>query len=433
MNNYKKLVPAGLIIMFALSVFYFFNEKANLEKKYINTVAEARELRKEKVDVDSINSYHEALDMKKTPEIYIELAEYYKELEKKDEAISIGENLNRDFPKEVKGYEFLVNLYAKEKDYTNMFATYEEFKSRKLSSKAIEEIYTKNEYVYQINELMNEVKVPSNGLVAFREGDKWGYMDKSLKATITSKYKYTDLFRNNRAYVTTASDEHYYIDKKGEKRHDLMNIEGIEKAGVISVKGFTAKTKEGWNIYDLSNNKMAGPFDEVSNVENSLIVATKDGKTKIYNLDNKKAYDIEGEIINNEYNMPIENDRIFSKVGDKVNLYDSEGKLIAEGFEDAKPFITNGAAVKKNGKWGFINFDGEVVIEYQYEDAKSLSNSHAAVKKGGKWGYINTKNEMVIPAQFEEASNMTNDGILIVKLDGRWNLISLYKYSGNEE
>lgn len=433
MNNYKKLVPAGLILMFALSVFYFFNQKASLEQKYMSAVKEARELRKEKIAIDAIEKYKQALEIKKDPKIYIELAEFYRDIEKNDEAELVGEKFNADFPKKSEGYEFLINLYAKEEDYKSLFEKYDEYKSKKLSSKNIEKIYNENEYKHEIHELMNEVKLPSNGLVAFREGEKWGYIDKTVDAIIASKYKYTEMFRNNRAYVITPEDEHFYIDKKGNKRHALMNIEGIENAGVITVDGFTAKTKDGWNVYDLNNNKVAGPFDKISNIEDMMFVATKDKKTKIYHLNNKKAYDIEGEIINNEFNMPIKNERIFSKVGEKVNLYDSEGKLIAEGFEDARPFITNGAAVKKGGKWGLINFDGEVVIEYQYEDARSLSNSHAAVKKDGKWGYINAKNEMVIAPKYEEASDMSNDGILIVKLDGRTNLISLYKYNNKEE
>ena len=45
----------------------------------------------------------------------------------------------------------------------------------------------------------------------------------------------------------------------------------------------------------------------------------------------------------------------------------------------------------------------EVIIDPQYEDADSFSQDLAAVKKNGKWGYIDTEGNTVIPFQFDYA------------------------------
>lgn len=45
----------------------------------------------------------------------------------------------------------------------------------------------------------------------------------------------------------------------------------------------------------------------------------------------------------------------------------------------------------------------EEVIAPQYEDAQTFSENLAAVKKDGKWGYINDRNEVVIPFQYAYA------------------------------
>ncbi|MBP3319638.1 MAG: WG repeat-containing protein, partial [Ruminiclostridium sp.] len=45
----------------------------------------------------------------------------------------------------------------------------------------------------------------------------------------------------------------------------------------------------------------------------------------------------------------------------------------------------------------------EEFIRPQYEDAQSFSEDLAAVKKNGKWGYINEENKTVIPFQYAYA------------------------------
>ena len=52
-------------------------------------------------------------------------------------------------------------------------------------------------------------------------------------------------------------------------------------------------------------------------------------------------------------------------------------------------------------------------ITPQYEDASAFINGLAAVKKDGKWGYINTDNEVVVPFQYDLAGEF-NEGYAIV-------------------
>lgn len=59
---------------------------------------------------------------------------------------------------------------------------------------------------------------------------------------------------------------------------------------------------------------------------------------------------------------------------------DLKGRVVIPGpFELTKPFSEGKAAVKLNGKWGYINRDGEIVIEPQYDSAGRFHNGHAVV------------------------------------------------------
>ena len=74
-------------------------------------------------------------------------------------------------------------------------------------------------------------------------------------------------------------------------------------------------------------------------------------------------------------------------------------------FADAKGIESGLVAVADSeGRWGYCNEKGEVVIDCQYEDAKSFSSKLGAVKYAGKWGYVNQYNTMVIENVYEDVT-----------------------------
>ena len=87
------------------------------------------------------------------------------------------------------------------------------------------------------------------------------------------------------------------------------------------------------------------------------------------------------------------------------------------------------AAVKIGEKWGYIDTDGNQVIEPQFQEARSFSNGLAAVKKSGYWGYIDSEGNMVIENIFDGAKEFNSSKNAFVKQDGMWYMISLYRYN----
>ena len=105
-------------------------------------------------------------------------------------------------------------------------------------------------------------------------------------------------------------------------------------------------------------------------------------------------------------------------------LYDIE--YIEHGIED------DAFAIKKNGLYGFIDYNGEEFIKPQYEEYHSFHLGIAAVKKDGKWGFINKQNEIVIPFMYDmdydfySHPKMYNDKLLIpVALNGKFGIIDI--------
>lgn len=59
-------------------------------------------------------------------------------------------------------------------------------------------------------------------------------------------------------------------------------------------------------------------------------------------------------------------------------------EIIAPQYEDAGGFSDGLAAVKKNGKWGFIDESGKAVIPFEYDDVMSFSEGKAVVANAEK-------------------------------------------------
>ncbi len=118
---------------------------------------------------------------------------------------------------------------------------------------------------------------------------------------------------------------------------------------------------------------------------------------------------------------------VFFRQDDGTVVLLSGGAQTGGPYEDARPFADGWAAVKKDGKWGFIDTNGEVMIDYQFEDALSFGQHLAAVKRDGLWGYVSLRGKVVIEPVFLEARSFSN-GSAAVKTDAGWQFITLLEY-----
>lgn len=88
--------------------------------------------------------------------------------------------------------------------------------------------------------------------------------------------------------------------------------------------------------------------------------------------------------------------------------------IIAPKYTQARGFSERLAAVKQDGKWGFINVKGEMVIPAIYAEVRDFHEGKAAVKTEKGWGYIDSKNKMVISDKFFDARDFS-EGLASVK------------------
>ena len=68
---------------------------------------------------------------------------------------------------------------------------------------------------------------------------------------------------------------------------------------------------------------------------------------------------------------------------------------------------------KKDGKYGYVDEDGQVIVNYIYDDATEQNNyGYVSVKKDGKWGALNQKGEVVVEPTYTLENNLMIDFIV---------------------
>lgn len=76
-----------------------------------------------------------------------------------------------------------------------------------------------------------------------------------------------------------------------------------------------------------------------------------------------------------------------------------------------------------NGKYGYINQKGQIVIEPQFLSAGEFHSGLACVRKFGTFGFINTKGDLVIPYQFDRETTF-NGSYASVQQNGKQYIIA---------
>lgn len=102
----------------------------------------------------------------------------------------------------------------------------------------------------------------------------------------------------------------------------------------------------------------------------------------------------------------------------KWGFIDNSGKLVIPvKFSQVQSFAEGLAAVQYQGKWGYIDESGAFSIEPQFRDASEFGDGHAAVEANGFWGFIDKSGKFTILPQFDRIMSfvdgppaVTNDG-----------------------
>ena len=280
-----------------------------------------------------------------------------------------------------------------------------------------------------------------DGYVVKDENGNYGLINYNKKQVLECKYSQILNVCGNDLYVVRESGSLKIIDSNGEtKLQDKFDtVESIDGNNII----ITNNDKYGVITTD-GEIKLESTYEDLSYISDENYIAKKDGKYGIINLSNetKVEFNYTNMIYMKDENF-IEADRedgltdlldsnfqvkvsgIVSEINTtngyvKVRV-DNENKYYNFRLENKSSqdiFKTNTIFLsKKDGKYGFVDKNGVVIVDYIYDDATEQNDyGYAAVKSNGKWGAIDQTGKVVVSPSYDLMQNT------VISFIGKWHL-----------
>ena len=324
-----------------------------------------------------------------SPEVYIEAAEYYLSVKKYDQAFSALRN----------GID-------------------------KTGSQQLIDFYEDNRYVYKMGRLCyDEVTSGWNGAIQVKEDGKWGIASANGSPIIPCEYDAVSTYSTKRAIVRSGSV--ISAVDSNNNRIALLHKDAIA-FGNFENNRLALHTTDGWIMANGDLKTASTVYEELGMFSEGYAAAKKDGKWGVVDRDDAWLIEpIYDGVVTDELGRCYGQNVVFVRRGGKAILL-SDGEEIAS-FDNALPFADGWAAVKQNGKWGFVDTQGQFLIEPQFDDALSFGQHLAAVKVGGLWGYVNVYGKIVIEPQYREVKSFHHGSAPVLTQDG-WKFITLIEY-----
>lgn len=335
--------------------------------------------------------------------------------------------------------------------YVTTLKTQDGYRYGYINSKREKVLDVKYNSIYRVLELNNAEDVY---LIATRNGQVG--VVKNGKVIVNYAYQNIEYDDYNNLFILERSSKIGVADSEGNQiipvDYEQINIKGI----YIQAIGFDGNT----TYFDINGNKIEGKYESVlkTNNENYLITIDKNGQYGIINaqeevvLENNYRY---LEYLYEDYFIASNEDGylgIINNIGDIVvefqyevlqkvdNTNVIEAKKMTENItelysaklekvytqENASIYIyenyievysTNEVvdfdlqgnkientlvhagglfAKKKDDKWGLIDSQNNVVVDFIYDKTTSLNEyGFAGIKKDGKWGVINSNGDII--------------------------------------
>ena len=284
----------------------------------------------------------------------------------------------------------------------------------------------------------------STNYIVKDESGKYGIIGYSETTVLPFEYEeITNIYGNN-MYVITKGGKQVLIDKDGneiltegfDKIKQILKTEGegviFEKGGKFGIMNLNGEVTQEAKYEDLSEAK-TGFLIYKQNGKYGII--TSKGEQKIAeqytNIIYQETADIyiaekenyEANILDNNFQVKLTGMLIEcnTEEGYLQLLQNGENKYYTFKFEEKEEnqiFPNRTLFIKKqNGKYGFVDKEGKVVVDYQYDDATPQNEyGFAGIKKDGSWGSIDKDGKVVQEPIYDLEDN------LLVEFIGRWHL-----------
>ena len=263
----------------------------------------------------------------------------------------------------------------------------------------------------------DNVKEFRDSLAIVQKDNFWGVINKKNEVVIPFEYTDAESFSDGLAKVEKNGHK-FFIDTTGRPVFYVDDYSYCE--------GFYH------GLCKVGKNGMTGFID----VHGNLVIDTKYEIARTFNQGLSEAYGdghwgaintVGDTIIPFVYKQIWSNDGYYlvKKEGKWGILDNNNNVVIPIEYDYLDPFYEGLARAERNGKMGFIDKNNRVVIPFQYDGAYEFVNGLSVVYIGDKFGFIDKKNRRVVPLKYDVAKPFKpNNALADVSLNEKWGCVN---------
>ncbi|MCH2042626.1 MAG: WG repeat-containing protein [Saprospiraceae bacterium] len=235
--------------------------------------------------------------------------------------------------------------------------------------------------------------------------------ENTIKVNITAVYKRDEGEQLSHSETWTLAGNKLYI-----KNRTLSGFKGDFEVFQINCKGSTQKDPK--------------LYDYIDGFYNGFAVVQRDTNLGLINIQEEEKFMLPSrfaglEIVNENSIVYYDSEAM------RYGMLDTNGTILLQPIYARLHCFNEGLAafLSKEGKWGFIDRSGKVVIEPQFtsmainDKIPSLhpfNDGLAAVGTDKGWGYINTEGDVVIPFDLVYAGPFKNGEARVNSAEKGW-------------
>jgi len=170
-----------------------------------------------------------------------------------------------------------------------------------------------------------------------------------------------------------------------------------------------------WGIIDTAGNIIVKPqYGWISDFANGNLLAVRDEKFGVITMTGETVVEFRYDVIDYNDGFSLYPFQLDGKWG----FMDGDGNHVIDAQFDHATGMGHWAAVQVGDRWGMIAPDGSWIFKPQFDAYESISNEYAIVVKNGKYGAAKPDGTMMLDAIYDDFWGFNNDGVSVACLDG---------------
>lgn len=251
------------------------------------------------------------------------------------------------------------------------------------------------------------------GLIAVKQGGKWGYANAQGQVVIAADYAFADEFNDGFAVISDGERDGY-VDKAGQVVIPLS----FERAASFSGGRGRIMADGQWYYIDAQGNVISEGYDEA--------LPFLDGMARVKRGEGYNFIGLDGRLLSQTWFGEV---KPYSD-GFAPVARDGEWYFLTRNGQTFGPFVTamtptSGLArfVRPGQGVGFLDIQGQEVIPAKYDSARGFNDGWAAVLRDERWTFVDTQGRELHSPRWQDVGQFA-EGFAPVKIDGLWGVIS---------